>query len=142
MNIHTSVEYLESLDHQIQLRNVYIDILRREHVMQTGAPPPINFAAHVNDAEIKRAKKIYEKVQESMVLPRYITTEFLNKHDFKSGELYVNWEQAWERAVQGLSPYLKYKALTMTMTKGSAAHTAMENALRSAGFAALPTAQK
>eukprot|EP00943_MAST-04B_sp_MAST-4B-sp1_P007730 g7730.t1 len=110
--------------------------------MQTGAPPPINFAAHVNDAEIKRAKKIYEKVQESMVLPRYITTEFLNKHDFKSGELYVNWEQAWERAVQGLSPYLKYKALTMTMTKGSAAHTAMENALRSAGFAALPTAQK
>ena len=78
MNIHTSVEYIESLDHQIQLRNVYIDILRREHVMQTGAPPPINFAAHVNDAEIKREKKIYEKVQESMVNEEVFGTVFMD----------------------------------------------------------------
>ncbi len=67
-NLHMAIHYQEAIANQIGLRAQYINILRQEYSMLNGGNiPPLNFYVQITEAQIKRAKGMYENTLKSLV---------------------------------------------------------------------------
>ena len=73
-----AIHYQEAIANQIGLRAQYINILHQEYSMLNGGNiPPLNFDAQITEAQIKRAKGMYENTLKSLELPKSITADYL-----------------------------------------------------------------
>ena len=94
-------------------------------MLNGGNIPPLNFYVQITEAQIKRAKGMYENMLKSLELPKSITADYLSNFHYDSREeLYEDWLARWDQQLGYLSFYLRYQSLQIAMKKGSTAQTA------------------